>query len=308
MSRRAIALFLGLGFAWGIPYLLIKVSVEELSPAQLVLGRTSIAALLLLPIAFARGAVLPTLREWKPLLAYSLVEIAIPWVALGSAETRLPSSTTGLLIAAVPLVGLVVAFLSGRAERLSRPQWLGLALGIAGVAALVGLDVSGSDLGAVGEVAIVVVGYALGPAILARRLSHLPGIGVVATSLSVTALIYLPIVLVGDGVPSGLPSAKVVASVATLAVLCTAAAFLWLFALVGEVGPVRATTITYVNPAVAVLAGVIVLDEPLTVWTIVGFVLVVAGSFLVNRRPAGVEPGRAEPAASGQPAVAVEPG
>jgi drug/metabolite transporter (DMT)-like permease len=306
MSRRAIALFLGLGFAWGIPYLLIKVSVEELSPAQLVLGRTSIAALLLLPIAFARGAVLPTLREWKPLLAYSLVEIAIPWVALGSAETRLPSSTTGLLIAAVPLVGLAVAFVSGRAERLSRPQWVGLALGIAGVGALVGLDVSGSDLGAVGEVAIVVVGYALGPAILARRLSHLPGIGVVATSLSITALIYVPIVLVGDGLPSGLPSGKVVASVATLAVLCTAAAFLWLFALVGEVGPVRATTITYVNPAVAVLAGVIVLDEPLTVWTIVGFVLVVAGSFLVNRRPAGLRQGAPESARAGQP-VAVEP-
>jgi drug/metabolite transporter (DMT)-like permease len=247
------------------------------------------------------------LREWKPLLAYSLVEIAIPWVALGSAETRLPSSTTGLLIAAVPLVGLAVAFVSGRAERLSRAQWVGLALGIAGVAALVGLDVSGSDLGAVAEVAIVVVGYALGPAILARRLSHLPGIGVVATSLSITALIYVPIVLIGDGVPSGLPSGKVVASVATLAVLCTAAAFLWLFALVGEVGPVRATTITYVNPAVAVLAGVIVLDEPLTVWTIVGFVLVVAGSFLVNRRPAGVRHGERESARSAQ-AVAVEPG
>jgi drug/metabolite transporter (DMT)-like permease len=307
MSRRAIALFLGLGFAWGIPYLLIKVSVEELSPAQLVLGRTSVAALLLLPIALARGAVLPALREWKPLLAYSLVEIAIPWVALGSAETRLPSSTTGLLIAAVPLVGLAVAFVSGRAERLSPAQWMGLALGIAGVAALVGLDVSGSDLGAVGEVAIVVVGYALGPAILARRLSHLPGIGVVATSLSITALIYVPIVLVGDGVPSGMPSGKVVASVATLAVLCTAAAFLWLFALVGEVGPVRATTITYVNPAVAVLAGVIVLDEPLTVWTVVGFVLVVAGSFLVNRRPAAVRHGEPESVRSAQ-AVAVEPG
>src|SRR4051812_33817646 len=132
MSRRAVALFLGLGFAWGIPYLLIKVAVEEISPAQLVLGRTSLAALLLLPVALARGVVWPALRAWKPLLAYSLVEIAIPWIALGSAETRLPSSTTGLLIAAVPLVGLAVAFVSGRAERLSRPQWVGLALGIAG--------------------------------------------------------------------------------------------------------------------------------------------------------------------------------
>jgi drug/metabolite transporter (DMT)-like permease len=307
MSRRAVALFLGLGVAWGIPYLLIKVAVDEISPAQLVLGRTSLAVLLLLPIALVRGAVAPVLRAWRPLLVYSLVEIAIPWVALGSAETRLPSSTTGLLIAAVPLVGLTVAFLSGRAERLSPTAWLGLGLGIAGVAALVGLDVSGSDLGAVAEVAIVVVGYALGPAILARQLAHLPGLGVVATSLTITAALYVPIVLVGDGVPGGLPSGKVVLSVVLLAVLCTAAAFLMLFALVGEVGPVRATTITYVNPAVAVLAGVIVLDEAFTVWTAVGFVLVVAGSFLVNRRPSRRGPSPADVAATGQP-VAVEPG
>ncbi|HSS67350.1 MAG TPA: EamA family transporter [Nocardioidaceae bacterium] len=306
MSRRALLLFLGLGFAWGIPYLLIKVAVEEISPAQLVLGRTSLAALLLLPVALARSAVMPVLREWRPLLAYSLIEIAIPWVALGSAETRLPSSTTGLLIAAVPLVGLAVAFLSGRAEQLSPTAWLGLGLGIAGVAALVGLDVSGSDLGAVGEIGIVVVCYALGPAILARSLAHLPGLGVVALSLTFTALLYVPIVLVSDGVPSGLPSGKVVLSVALLAVVCTAAAFLMLFALVGEVGPVRATTITYVNPAVAVLAGVIILDEPFTVWTAVGFVLVVAGSFLVNRRPRRTEE-HDSAGAPGQP-VAVEPG
>jgi drug/metabolite transporter (DMT)-like permease len=307
MSRRAVALFLGLGVAWGIPYLLIKVSVEHISPAQLVFGRTSLAVVLLLPIALARGAVVPVLRAWRPLLAYSVIEIAIPWVALGSAETRLPSSTTGLLIAAVPLVGLCVAFASGRWERLGPTAWAGLALGVAGVAALVGLDVSGSDLGAVGEVAIVVVCYALGPAILARWLGQLPGIGVVAVSLTITALIYVPIVLVGDGMPGSLPPGKVVLSVLLLAVLCTAAAFLMLFALVGEVGPVRATTITYVNPAVAVLAGVVVLDEPFTVWTAIGFVLVVAGSFLVNRRPAGAQAPHAVVERSTQP-VAVEPG
>jgi drug/metabolite transporter (DMT)-like permease len=308
MTRRGIALFLALGVAWGIPYLLIKVSVEELSPQQLVLGRTALAVALLLPVAFARGAVLPVFRSWRPLLAYSLIEIAIPWVALGSAETRLRSSTTALLIAAVPLVGLGVAFVSGRAERLSPTAWLGLGLGIAGVAALVGFDVSGSSLGAVGEVGIVVVCYATGPAILARTLAHLPGLGVVAVSLTITAAVYVPIVLVTDGVPSGMPSGKVVLSVALLALLCTAAAFLILFALVGEVGPVRATTITYLNPAVAVIAGVIVLDEPVTVWTVVGFVLVVAGSFLVNRRPTRAS-GDAERRAdrSGQP-VAVEPG
>jgi drug/metabolite transporter (DMT)-like permease len=285
MNRRALAMFLGLGFAWGIPYLLIKVAVEEISPSQLVLSRTAIAAVLLLPLAFARGLVLPTLRRWKPVLAFAVIEIALPWVALGRAEQKLHSSTTALLIAAVPLVGLGVAFVSGRAERLSATAWLGLALGIAGVAALVGLDIGGSQWDAVAEVGVTVVGYAVGPAILARSLSDLSGLGVMAVSLTITALIYVPVVLIGDGVPTGLPSGDVIASVLVLASVCTAAAFLLMFGLVNEVGPVRATTITYINPAVAVVAGVIVLSEPVTVWTIVGFVLVVAGSFLVNSRP-----------------------
>jgi drug/metabolite transporter (DMT)-like permease len=285
MSRRAVLLFLALGFAWGIPYLLIKVALDEISPSELVLARTALAALLLLPIAVARGAVWPVLRRWQPLLAYTLIEIAIPWVALGSAELHLPSSTTGLLIAAVPLAGLAVAYLSGRAERLNPMAWFGLGLGIAGVGCLVGFDVGGSDLRAVGLLGITVVGYAVGPAILARSLGDLPGIGVVALSLSIAAIMFVPVVLVADGVPAGLPSGDVIASVLVLAFVCTAAAFLMLFALVGEVGPVRATTITYVNPAVAVVAGVVVLGEPWTVWTVVGFVLIVAGSFLVNTRP-----------------------
>ena len=286
MSRRAVLLFLALGVAWGIPYLLIKVAVDELSPAELVLARTVLAALILMPIALAKGAVRPVLARWPWLLVFALVEIAIPWVFLGSAETRLPSSTTGLLIAAVPLVGVLLAFVTGRAEQMAPTAWLGMALGVAGVAALVGLDVGGSDLGAVAEVGVVVVGYAMGPAILARPLQGLPGIGIMASALTLTALMYVPVVLVSDGVPSAVPSGKVVASVLTLAVVCTAAAFMLLFALVGEVGPVRATTITYLNPAVAILAGALVLGEQVTVWTMIGFALVVTGSYLVNRRPA----------------------
>ncbi|MGC4109231.1 MAG: DMT family transporter [Nocardioides sp.] len=284
MNRRAAALFLALGVVWGIPYLLIKVSIEELSPEQLVLGRTAVAALILLPIALRQDAVRPVLRRWQWLLAFTAVEIAVPWVFLGRAETELPSSTTGLLIAAVPLAGLAIAFATGRAERLTPGAWLGLALGIVGVAALVGLDVGGSDLGAVAEVGVVVVGYAAGPAILSRPLQGLPGIGIMASALTVATLVYVPVVLVADGTPGPLPSGKVVWSVLTLGVVCTAAAFMLLFALVGEVGPVRATTITYLNPAVAVVAGAVFLDEEVTVWTVVGFVLVVTGSYLVNRR------------------------
>jgi drug/metabolite transporter (DMT)-like permease len=138
--------------------------------------------------------------------------------------------------------------------------------------------------------------------ILARQLRGLPGIGVMSVALVLAALMYVPIVWVADGVPSSIPSAEVVWSVVLLAVVCTAAAFLLLFALVAEIGPVRATTITYVNPAVAVVAGAVLLDEPVTAWKVVGFLLVVTGSYLVNRRPRTADAQPVVPAAVGQPA------
>jgi drug/metabolite transporter (DMT)-like permease len=302
VSRRAAWTFAALGVAWGIPYLLIKVAVGELSASQLVLGRTAVAAALLLPVALARGQVGAVLRRWPAVIAYTVVEIAVPWVFLGRAEQELPSSTTGLLIAAVPLAGLAVAALTGRPERLGVTGQVGLVLGVLGVAALVGLDVGGSALVPVLEVAVVVVGYAVGPAILSRWLGDLPGLGVVAVSLTLCALAYVPVVLLGGGLPRSVGT-DVVLAVLTLAVVCTAAAFLMLFFLIGEVGPVRATTITYVNPAVAVVAGVVVLGEPVTPWTVVGFVLVVLGSVLVTRRPSARDADRVAAATVAQACV-----
>lgn len=289
MTRRGIILFLALGVAWGIPYLFIKIAVTELDPAMVVLGRSALAAVLLLPLALFRKQVMPVLRRWRPMLAYTLVEIVVPWYFLSSAEQKLSSSTAGLLIAAVPLVGVAVAFFMGRPARLSWSNWLGILVGMLGVAAIVGLDVGGSDLGAVLEIAVVVVGYAVGPAILSRWMSDLPGVGVVAVSLAGAALIYVPIVLLTGGWPTAVPSGQVIVSVVVLAVICSALAFLLLVALVAEVGPVRATAITYLNPAVAILVGALVLGERITVWTIVGFALVLAGSYLVTRKRA--EPG-----------------
>jgi drug/metabolite transporter (DMT)-like permease len=303
VSRRAAWTFAALGVAWGIPYLLIKVAVGELSASQLVLGRTGLAAALLLPVALARGQVADVLRRWPAVLAYTGVEIAVPWVFLGRAEQQLPSSTTGLLIAAVPLAGLGVAALTGRPERLGATGRAGLLLGVLGVAALVGLDVGGSELGPVLEVGVVVVGYAVGPAILSRWLGDLPGLGVVAVSLAVCAVVYVPVVLVG-GLPRAVPSTPVLLAVGALAVVCTAVAFLLLFSLIAEIGPVRATTITYVNPAVAVLAGALVLAEPVTGWKVLGFALVVLGSVLVTRRPGTpATRGRVAPAPADGPCV-----
>ncbi|UOE27728.1 DMT family transporter [Agromyces soli] len=283
MTRRGILLFAALGIAWGIPYLFIKVAVSELDPGMVVLARSGLAAILLLPLALFRHQVWPVLKRWKPMLAYTLVEIVFPWYFLSSAEQHLPSSTAGLLLAAVPLAGVAIAFLMGRPERLSGVNWLGILLGMLGVAALVGLDVAGSDLFAVAEMGVVVVGYALGPAILARWMSDLPGVGIVAVSLAGAAVVFVPFVLLTGGVPTSWPSPQVIVAVLVLAVVCSALAFLLMVGLIAEIGPVKATTITYVNPAVAIVAGVLVLGERVTVWTVVGFVLVLLGSYLVTR-------------------------
>lgn len=284
VTRRGLILFIGLGIAWGIPYLFIKIAVGELEPAMVVFARAGLAAILLLPLALFRREIRVVLQRWRPMLAYTIVEIVLPWYFLSSAERNLPSSTAGLLLAAVPLAGVAVAYFMGRPARLSGTNWFGILLGMLGVAALVGLDVGGSDLPSVLEMGVVVIGYALGPAILSRWMPELPGVGVVAVSLAGAAIIYIPLVLVTQSWPSAWPSTEVTVSIVVLAVVCSALAFLLMVALIAEIGPVKATTITYVNPAVAIVAGVLVLGERVTVWTVIGFVLVLSGSWLVTRR------------------------
>jgi drug/metabolite transporter (DMT)-like permease len=290
MSRRGLLLFAAMCVIWGIPYLLIRVAVRELTPATLVFARTGLAAILLVPVAAARGELRPLLRAWAPLLAYTVAELAVPWLLLARAETRLTSSLTGLLIAAVPLVGAAITSLSGSHDRLDGRRWTGLLVGLGGVVALVGLDFGNVGAVALLEVCVVAIGYALGPLILSRRLADQPALGVVAASLLLTAVVYAPVA--AFQLPSRWPALKVTASVATLAVVCTALAFLLFFALIAEVGPVRATVITYVNPAVAAVLGVAILGERFTGGMGIGFALVLAGSVLATGR-AGA---RAEPA------------
>jgi drug/metabolite transporter (DMT)-like permease len=288
MTRRGALLFAAMCVIWGIPYLMIRVAVRELAPVTLVFFRTAIGALLLTPVAAYRGELRPLLAHWKPLLAYTAVEVAIPWVLLARAETKLTSSLTGLLIAAVPLVGALIVTLTGDRDRLGGRRWLGLLVGIAGVAALVGLDVGQVDVVALAEVGLVAVGYAIGPIILSRSMSDLPPYGVVASSLLLSALVYLPFAAVRW--PQSVPSAHVLESVLGLAVICTALAFLIFFGLIAEVGPMRATVITYVNPAVAGILGVSLLSEDLTSGMIVGFALVLVGCVLATGRGAEAIP------------------
>jgi drug/metabolite transporter (DMT)-like permease len=281
VSKRGWLLFAAMSVIWGVPYLFIKVAVEVLSPASLVLCRTGLAAVILLPIALARGEIRPLLKHWKPLLAFTVSELAVPWLLLSKAETHLSSSLTGLLIAAVPLVGAILGWVT-RTDRLDSRRLVGLGVGLLGVVALAGLDLGKGNAVALVELAVVAIGYALGPFILAHGLADAPRIGVTAAALSLTALVYLPVGVAQF--PHAWPKASVVASVAVLALLCTAIAFLLFYALIDEVGPVRSTVITYVNPAVAVVLGVLFLNEKLT-WSIAaGFALILAGSVLATRR------------------------
>ncbi|HTT90651.1 MAG TPA: EamA family transporter [Acidimicrobiales bacterium] len=280
MTGRGWALFIAMGVIWGLPYLLIRVSMREVAPAFLVFVRTAGGALLLAPFAVRRGALGSLLAHWKALVALALTELAVPWWFLFDAEKKLSSSLTGLLVAAVPIAGAVLARVTGT-DRLDRRRAAGLALGVAGVAALVGFDVGRADIWAASSLLFVVVGYALGPWIMARYLSGLPGPSVITAALALCAIVYAPVALVQR--PQHALSAAVLASMAGLTALCTAVAFVAFFALVAEVGPMRSTVVTYINPAVAVLLGVTVLGEPFGVATGVGFVLVLAGSFLATR-------------------------
>jgi drug/metabolite transporter (DMT)-like permease len=299
VTRRGLLLFAAMSVIWGIPYLLIRVAVAEVSPPVLVFARTGLGAAILLPAALLRVDLRPVVRHWRWVVAFALVEIAVPWVLLSSAEQQISSSLAGLLVAGVPLVGAATAALIGGPDRVGRRQLAGLLIGFAGVAAIAGGDYQAESAVALAQVAVVVVCYAVGPFILARRLAGVSSIGIMALALTLTALLYAPVAAIQW--PAATPSGSALASIAVLGVVCTAAAFLLFAALIGEVGPVRATVITYVNPAVAAVLGVLILGETLTAPMLLGFALAIAGSTLATRRPelADAEAAAVEVAAAG---------
>ena len=284
MTKRGWLLFAAMGAIWGLPYLFIKVAVKHLEPPVIVFGRTSLAAIVLVVIAARSGALRPALARWKPVLAFAAIEMAGPWLLLTNAEKRLPSGLTGLLVSCVPIFGALAAYALGDRTALRPVRVFGIAVGLSGVALLVGRDLNGArgiPWLSVGQVLLVCVGYATAPFIIARKLTDVPGLGVAAVSLAAVAIVVAPLAWLAR--PSHLPPGSTVWAVLGLAVVCTGIAFIVFFALIGEIGPARATLITFVNPAVAVVLGALVLDEKITAATIGGFVLVLTGCFLATR-------------------------
>jgi drug/metabolite transporter (DMT)-like permease len=295
VSRRGWLMFAAMSVIWGIPYLLIKVAVGGVPVPVLVLCRVGIGAALLLPIAIRRRQLGQLLPHWRWLALFAIVEIVVPWLLLSEAETRLSSSMSGLLIASVPILVAVLSRLTGGADRLTPVRWAGLLVGLAGVGLLIGPGTPSGDLGSVGEVLLVALCYATGPLIASRQLAELPPLAMTAACLAFASVIYAPLAAVTW--PSTVPSGKVLAALAGLAVICTALAFVIFFALIAEVGPARASVITYINPAIAVTGGVWLLGESLTVPMVVAFALILGGSVLATR------PGQREARRTGQEAA-----
>jgi len=292
VSRRGWVLFAAMSVIWGVPYLLIKVAVGELSPVVVVFGRCVIGAVLLLPWTVARGQLRPALPHWRALLAFTVLEMTAPWLLLSYAETSLSSSLTGLLVATVPFVAALAGRLAGEQDRLTPVRVGGMLLGVVGIGLLLGLDLGHLKVLPLLAVAATVIGYATAPLVVSRKLPEVSGVAASSIALTLTAVVYAPFALPSAGRVVHAPASALLA-VLTLGVVCTALALAVFFALIREVGPQRALVITFVNPAVAVLLGVVLLGEPFTLGLAVGLPVVLLGCVLATRhsRPRAARPG-----------------
>jgi drug/metabolite transporter (DMT)-like permease len=283
VSWRAWSAFIALGVIWGLPYFFIKLAVQELSPFVVAWARITLAALILLPIAWRRGALQPLRTHKGALCTFAAVEFAVPFAAISIGERWIDSSVTGILIAAVPLTIVLLSRFFGIEERLSTARLLGLALGLTGVIALLGFGSVRGLLGWTGVACMLIatLGYATGPLIIQRHFRGLDSIGPVAASLLVASVMLLiPAALT---FPRAVPSALALASIGVLGIVCTASAMLFMFYLVLHAGASRASIVTYINPAVATLLGVLILNERLGVGGFAGFALILLGSWLATR-------------------------
>jgi drug/metabolite transporter (DMT)-like permease len=289
VSRRGWVLFIAMSVIWGIPYLLIKVAVGEVSPVVLVFARCVVGAALLLPWTIATGQLRPALKHWRALLLFTVLEMAGPWFLIAYAEGSLSSSLTGLLVAGVPFVAALAGRLAGEEERLTPIRILGMALGVVGIAVLLGLDLKGAQVLPLLAIGLVLIGYATGPLVVSRALSEVSGVAASSIALFLTGVVYAPFAASQFDELDDV-STQAWLSLVALGVVCTALALALFFALIREVGPQRSLVITFVNPAVAVLLGVLLLDEPFTLGIALGLPLVLVGCVLATRRSTARRP------------------
>jgi len=286
LSYKAWMAFAALSVIWGVPYFLIKLAVTEVPPLMIAWSRVTLAACILVPIAWRRGTLVSLKGHAGALLAFAFAEFVIPFAAISIGEQWIGSSVTGILIATVPMWVVLLSRSFGVHERLGARRLVGLTLGFVGVVALLGFGTISGVRGWTGVACMLIsaLGYAVGPLIIQRHMKELDAIGPLAACLAISsAVLFVPALLV---MPANLPSATALACIAALGIVCTAIAMMLMFYLVNHAGAARATLITYLNPAVASLLGVMLLDERLGASGLFAFALILLGSWLATRRAA----------------------
>jgi drug/metabolite transporter (DMT)-like permease len=287
VSRRGWFLLALLGVIWGMPYLLIRIAVQTFEPTTLVLLRVVLAGAVLLPIAAARGE-LRGLRRHLPWIAlFAVLEIGVAITLISAAEKEVTSSLAALVLASVPTIAAISARIAGLDDRLSGWRLVGLGLGFLGVIVLAGLDLSSGSLLAVVFLLIAAVCYAAAPIIVDRKLAGVPSLGVIAISMLVNIVIFA-IPGVAQWPTATIPTSAWISAL-VLGLVCSAFAFIIFFQLIAEVGPARTTLVTYINPVVAVILGVAILSEPVTIGITLGFPLILLGSWLASRKGPALE-------------------
>jgi drug/metabolite transporter (DMT)-like permease len=285
VSARAWAAFAAVSFLWGIPYLFIKIAVDDgVSPTFLAWVRVVLGAAVLVALAWRLGLFDALRRRWPWLVVFGIVEISIPFPLIAAGEQHVASSLAAIIIAAAPLFVALLALRFDHTERVDGRRLAGLLIGLAGVAALVGIDVAGEGDELVGALAILLAAfcYAVGPMVLKRHLSDLDPRVSMGAALVIASVVLTPAIAIGPA--PAIPTAEAAVALAVLGVLCTAAAFAIYASLVVEVGAGRALVITYVAPVVALAAGILALDEQPGPGALIGLALILAGSWLATGR------------------------
>jgi drug/metabolite transporter (DMT)-like permease len=287
MSRRAYFHFAVSGLLWGIPYLLMKVAVRDIPPTVIVFGRVLIGAAILIPIAIHQKVLMDAIRGWRYVLPYAIFEMMIPWILITNAEKKISSGLAGLLIATVPIWSTVFASMTGDKSVWHSKRLAGILVGFVGLIGLVGYEsiFGNSDPLSIAMMLITAMSYSYAVNMISQKLPDVSGIAINGVAMIFTAIAYAPL-MIAQFPETSTVSKDAAISLIALGVFSTSLAFISYFIVMKEIGPARASVITYVNTAVAVVLGVLILSEPLTLGIIIGLPLVMIGSFLASRKPA----------------------
>jgi drug/metabolite transporter (DMT)-like permease len=297
MDRRSWFLLLILGAIWGASYMFIEIGLRDLSPAMIAFVRIALAAVVLIPVAAAQGALsgIRPMAGW--LVAVGAIQVAGPFLLIGAGQEEISSSLAGILVASAPLFTALLAIWVDHEERSQGLRLGGILIGFGGVALLLGVDLGGEGAALVGGLYVVLasLGYAIGGFLVKHRLAGIAPVAMSGLVMTAAALLMLPVAF--TTAPDELPGLGPAAAVATLGVVGTGVAFVIFYGLIGSVGPARAFLVTYIAPGFAVVYGATLLDEEITAATIGGLVLILAGSWLA-----------AEGRLPGRPRVEIEEG